>query len=1023
MSNRLISSLACALLAACALLYGTAAFAATTTLSVALDVDNNAGTGCSIATVSGTLTGFEQVLDTVITTGVNSGQVGTIGRRVCASGLFGAPQAVSPGGWPVGLGTGDLAADVIETLIPLADLGGAGPVKLVAYTDADVLIGATTITVQDVAAAVPALPIPVLTLAGFAGLLLLLGVSGAVLQRYVRHGGGALFLMSLLCIGLSSVGVSYAITRDGQIADWAGLTQLGTDPSGDAAAGLDLVSLYAVKDAPNLSIRIDARLARDLVGNLAPVVNAGVAQGLVLPAAASLSAIVTDDGLPAPPAALTLFWSVDSGPAGVAFGDPNAAATTATFAVPGVYVLRMTASDGALTGSGTVQITVTDGGPSLAPIGDRTIPLGTRFQQLLVATDGNSGDSLTYLLTAAPAGATLSPPPLIDWTPTASQLGTHTFTAQVTDAAGHVALATFHVTVVHTNHPPQLATQLNVILPAGTPFGRTLSASDPDPGDTLTFALVSGPPGMTLAGAALAWPTIGRAPGDYAVTVKVTDAGGLFDSRQFSITLQPSAPPPLANDDAYSVRVGQTLTVPAAGVLTNDFNFGGGALNANKLTDPDQGTLNAFGTNGGFTYQAPPTLPGSVFTPVLRHNKDLADSAVSAAVMIDLDGDGKPELVTHGLNHIVLAIHADTGNTLWRFSGSFFTGCTPYGGAAAFKLAAGDLDDDGKPEVVMPVSCAGDAGGDNLRLMALDGQDGTVKWISPVLTAVPVVGDAAGLVARAVPTIARLRPGESPSVLIGVQGLNTHRIGVDSFGNPINEPACRLIVDTVPDGTYQPNPDFPPHYRHCRGVIVLDGADGTIRQRMIAERTLAFDLGDGANEGGDMPAPVVVDLNGDGTPEIVAGGVTFNLDGGVRWKGAAAKVLEIAVGNFDDTPDIEVVRYERAADGGHSIAVYKPDGAVLWRLPVADSTVVSKLTVGDVDGDGKADIVYSVYSLICAINHAGVYRWCYDTQWPASAGWIRGAAIRCSISMATGWRKSSCRQRRRYCSSMAPPAT
>jgi hypothetical protein len=68
-----------------------------------------------------------------------------------------------------------------------------------------------------------------------------------------------------------------------------------------AAAGLDLVSLYAVKDARNLSIRIDARLARDLVGNLAPVLGAGVAQGLVLPAAASLSAIVTDDGLPAPP--------------------------------------------------------------------------------------------------------------------------------------------------------------------------------------------------------------------------------------------------------------------------------------------------------------------------------------------------------------------------------------------------------------------------------------------------------------------------------------------------------------------------------------------------------------------------------------------------------------------------------------------------------------------------------------------------------------------------------------------------
>ncbi|MBK7472842.1 MAG: hypothetical protein IPI73_21705 [Betaproteobacteria bacterium] len=495
----------------------------------------------------------------------------------------------------------------------------------------------------------------------------------------------------------------------------------------------------------------------------------------------------------------------------------------------------------------------------------------------------------------------------------------------------------------------------------------------------MTFALVSGPAGMTLSGTALNWPTVGHPPGDYAVTVRVTDADGLSDSKTFTVTLLQSASPaaPVARDDAYTIRLGQTLSVPAAGVLANDLNPGGGTLAATKLTDPDKGTLSAFNASGAFTYQAPATLPGPAFTPVLRNHKDLADSVISATVMIDLDGDGKPELVHYGFNHVILAIHADTGETLWRFDGSFFTGCTPYGGKAEFRLAAADLDGDGKPEVVMPVSCASE-GGDNLRLMALNGQNGTVKWTSPVVAAVPVVGDAAGLTASAVPTIARLRPGESPSVLFNVQGINLHRIAVVGFDN-IYEPACRLIVDTVPDGTYQPNPAFPPRYKHCRGVIVLDGADGTIRQRMIAERTLVSELGDGANETGDLSAPVVVDLDGDGTPEIVAGGVTFNLDGSVRWKGAANKVLEVAVGNFDDSPDVEVVRYERAADGDQSLAVYKADGAVLWRLRVADSTVVSKLTVADVDGDRKGDIVYSVYGLICAINHAGVYRWCYDT--------------------------------------------
>ncbi len=54
---------------------------------------------------------------------------------------------------------------------------------------------------------------------------------------------------------------------------------------------------------------------------------------------------------------------------------------------------------------------------------------------------------------------------------------------------------------MHTNHPPQLAPQPNVMLPVGATFSRTLQATDPDAGDTLAFALVSGPAGMTRTGA------------------------------------------------------------------------------------------------------------------------------------------------------------------------------------------------------------------------------------------------------------------------------------------------------------------------------------------------------------------------------------------------------------------------------------------------------------------------------------------------------------------------------------------
>jgi hypothetical protein len=91
--------------------------------------------------------------------------------------------------------------------------------------------------------------------------------------------------------------------------------------------------------------------------NRAPVVNAGPDQTILPGNAATLDGTVTDDGLPSPPA-LTTRWSTVSGPGTVTFGDANAVDTTATFSAEGVYVLRLTASDGELLASDDVTITV-----------------------------------------------------------------------------------------------------------------------------------------------------------------------------------------------------------------------------------------------------------------------------------------------------------------------------------------------------------------------------------------------------------------------------------------------------------------------------------------------------------------------------------------------------------------------------------------------------------------------------------------------------------------------------------------
>jgi fibronectin type 3 domain-containing protein len=105
--------------------------------------------------------------------------------------------------------------------------------------------------------------------------------------------------------------------------------------------------------------------------NLAPVVNAGPDQTVVMSDGVDLAGTATDDGYPIPPAALTITWSQVSGPGTVAFSDSSSAATSASFSVAGTYVLRLSASDGASTVSDDVTVSA-----SSAPAGNTALDFG-----------------------------------------------------------------------------------------------------------------------------------------------------------------------------------------------------------------------------------------------------------------------------------------------------------------------------------------------------------------------------------------------------------------------------------------------------------------------------------------------------------------------------------------------------------------------------------------------------------------------------------------------------------------------
>jgi hypothetical protein len=92
-------------------------------------------------------------------------------------------------------------------------------------------------------------------------------------------------------------------------------------------------------------------------GNRRPQVQAGDAKTIRLPETnAALAGYAADDG--APNSSLALAWSQVSGPTAATFADASAASTTITFSTDGVYVLRLSASDGDLVGTSDVVVTV-----------------------------------------------------------------------------------------------------------------------------------------------------------------------------------------------------------------------------------------------------------------------------------------------------------------------------------------------------------------------------------------------------------------------------------------------------------------------------------------------------------------------------------------------------------------------------------------------------------------------------------------------------------------------------------------
>lgn len=169
-----------------------------------------------------------------------------------------------------------------------------------------------------------------------------------------------------------------------------------------AGAGTYVLRLTADDSALNTTDNVTITVSA-AASNVAPSVAAGSDQNITLPAASTLDATVSDDGLPTPPNLTTTAWTKVSGPSGgiVTFGNSAAVDTTASFSVNGTYVLRLTANDSALQTTDDIQITVAAAAGGSLPAGWLTADIGT------VGVAGSSSES-AGTFTSAGSGRDIS---------------------------------------------------------------------------------------------------------------------------------------------------------------------------------------------------------------------------------------------------------------------------------------------------------------------------------------------------------------------------------------------------------------------------------------------------------------------------------------------------------------------------------------------------------------------------------------------------------------------------------------
>ncbi|MEO8084162.1 MAG: FG-GAP-like repeat-containing protein [Ardenticatenales bacterium] len=346
-------------------------------------------------------------------------------------------------------------------------------------------------------------------------------------------------------------------------------------------------------------------------------------------------------------------------------------------------------------------------------------------------------------------------------------------------------------------------------------------------------------------------------------------------------------------------------------------------------------------------------------------------AVLGTPIVIDLDGDKLPEVVfVSGPNDISRVGEGTLRAVSGRDGSEVFTVTNPALYLNAQNgLAGGDIDNDGRPEIIGRTSAD--------TLIAFE-HDGTYKWTSP---------DLACWGNKAHAAIADVDHDGTPEIAICATLLNNdgtirwqHRpvsTGTETSIADIDLDGDMEVIDGwrvyLSDGTILwEHPEFRTVASAVANldddpegeVIMIEEEkcyilehDGTIK---VGPVLLPLEVAVGLSSWG---SPVIADVDGDGRPEIgIAGGGRYSMlehDGTLKWSvpvGAFNFFRGAAAADLDGDGTAEIV-----FQGPEGLMIIRgTDGHMVWQYstPERSATFAFNLPViADVDADSHADIV------------------------------------------------------------------